>query len=156
MEVNGLRLPAALAQIVHKGQGVWTTWIMKEPVDAYGDHFDRDRLEILGYDPMVEETAALPDRFVYVSEEDARGEADNLGFIPYIQGYSDCSKIVVFGQDGSGWPFCLDYRENLQEPRVVFRDETHWRRLAQNFAAFMELIEPYDDDEFDRRMDLYG
>lgn len=49
----------------------------------------------------------------------------------------------------------LDYRENLEDPSVFFMPHycACWTRLAPNFAAFRELIIPYDADEFDRRED---
>src|SRR4051812_11455197 len=82
--------------------------------------------------------------------EDALHEAWNPGFIPYINDYS---KILCFGKSGSDHPICLDYRDNLKDPQIIAHAETHWRRVAPNFTDYKELIEPYDDDEYERRMD---
>jgi len=141
LEVNGLPLPAALAQIVRDARGEWTPWCFKEktePVNAYGDEFDAS-IETSSLERMIEETAALPHRFDLVDEEESNRQAEVPGFLPYI---GDYSQIVVFGSTGSGDPFCLDYRDNPQEPRVIFFQDGYWQRVAPNFAAFWELLEP--------------
>jgi hypothetical protein len=155
MEVNGLPLPAALVRIIRDGQGKFTYWMMKdhvikERVDAYGEYFDGTHLDIFDYDTIAEKTAKLPTRFVLPSEANYNYEAGSPGFLPLIR---DHSKIVVFGEPGSGEPFCLDYRDNPQEPKVIWFDSyAYWRRVAPNFVAFLELLEPYDQNEFERRI----
>ena len=66
-------------------------------------------------------------------------QAEVPGFLPYI---GDYSQIVVFGSTGSGDPFCLDYRDDPQEPKVIFFQDGYWQRVAPNFDAFWELLEP--------------
>jgi hypothetical protein len=63
------------------------------------------------------------------------------GALPYI---SDYSKILCFGQGRTDEPFCFDFRDNLQEPCVIFFDDCYanWRRVAPNFEAFIGLYRP--------------
>jgi len=153
--MNGLPLPAGLVQIIRDGQGEWAQWMMKEHimrdlVDAYGHHFDCPSIEIFNLDSMIEETAELSQRLHPYDELEPIGEAEIPGFIPDVK---DFSKIVMFGKTGSGEPFCLDYRDSLQEPTVIFCEDGYWQRVAPSFAAFMELFEPYEFCEYVRRKD---
>jgi SMI1/KNR4 family protein SUKH-1 len=138
MEVNGLPLPAGLVRVLHDTGGAWTPWAQKEPVNAYGDELYAS-VETSSLEDMIEETASLPERFEPYDELEPDDEIEIPDFIPDVK---DFSKIVVFGSTGSGEPFCLDYRDSLQEPKVIFRRDAYWRRVAPNFAAFWELLEP--------------
>ncbi len=149
MEVNGLPLPATLVLIVEEAQGRAIYWmfkevVMREQIDAYCASLD-----IFGYRTMEQETDDLPDRFGAMDEGDPGSESDSPGFIPYIHDYS---QVLAFGKVATGAPFCPDYRDNLAEPKVIFREATHWRRVAPTFDMFLGMIEPYDDTEFERRM----
>src|SRR5688500_1937802 len=113
MRVNRLQLPAALIEIILDAGGEITQWMLKEPdlrkqVTPYGEERDLGDFMILDSDRMVEETAKLPGRFITLSEEQyQRRDENEPGAIPNIHDYS---QIVVFGEDGTGAPFCLDYR----------------------------------------------
>src|SRR5690242_2298452 len=56
--------------------------------------------------------------------------AGRRGFLPFI---ADFSKIVHFGNTHPGAPYCLDYRENADEPNVIQWHLNYWRRFAPNF-----------------------
>src|SRR5262249_48296221 len=60
------------------------------------------------------------------------------GAIPDIL---DFSKIVCFGISGDGAPFCLDYRESPESPRVIWWDDVYWRVVAPDFESFLELFD---------------
>jgi hypothetical protein len=138
MEVNGLPLPAGLVQVLHDTGGDWTTWAQKAPVNAYGDELYAT-VETSSLERMIERTAALSKRFEPYDELEPEGEIEIPDFIPDVK---DFSKIVVFGNTGSGEPFCLDYRDDPQEPKVIFFRDGYWRRVAPTFGAFWELLEP--------------
>lgn len=159
MEVNGFRLPAALVQVLQDANAESTNWMQREPdpskqVNAYGDKFDLGDIMILSYDTMVRETDNLPERFPFMTEESYNSHrlAKAPSTLPFIDDYS---QIVVFGKVGSGEPYCLDYRENPQDPSVFHLPNygSVWTRVAPNFAAFRELIIPYEDDEWNRRIE---
>jgi hypothetical protein len=76
--------------------------------------------------------------------------ADWPGAIPYIR---DFSQIVQFGRSGSGEAFCFDFRDNRQEPSVIFWDDCYWRRVASDFEIFIDLFKPYDSEEFLQTLD---
>lgn len=65
-------------------------------------------------------------------------EADAPGYIPDIV---DFSKIVCFGISGDGAPFCFDFRDNESNPSVIWWDDVYWRRVAPDFASFLELFD---------------
>lgn len=139
MTVNGLPLPAGLIKVLHDTGGEWGQWEFKQSTNAYGDPFDAD-FEMSSLDRIIEETTELPGWL----EPYAYDETEPLDTIPipgFIPDVKDYSKIVWFGKTGSGEPFCLDYRESLQQPKVIFRQDGYWRRAAPDFDTFWALLE---------------
>lgn len=57
-----------------------------------------------------------------------------------IEDIKDFDQILWFAIAGDGSPFCLDYRDNPQEPSVIWWDDTCWRRLAPSFRDFCVLF----------------
>ena len=59
-------------------------------------------------------------------------------FIPDIV---DFSKIVCFGMSADGAPFCFDFRDNLEQPSVIWWADAYWRRVAPDFDSFVALLD---------------
>jgi hypothetical protein len=144
MIVNGLQLPTTFVQAVRQGRtDIW--WMLKEGVDAYGSHFDMDALELFGdAETIKRKTAQLAQDFLPENDADDLF-ADWPGFIPWIL---DFSRVVCFGHMHEQDPVCFDFRDDPQEPSIIFWDEPYWRRLAPDFEAFMALFEPFDIDKW--------
>lgn len=139
MQINGLQIPDRFMRCVNKGEfarevGSWGLRI----TDAYGNHFESEVGEIYGkLETISRATSDLSKDFVedgcYGAESDYK---DKPGFIPDIV---DFSKIVCFGTSSDGSPFCFDFRK-CSEPSVIWWDDTYWRRVAPDFASFIQLI----------------
>lgn len=56
---------------------------------------------------------------------------------------ADFSKILEFGIDGSGCPFCMDFNESKHTLRIIFWDdgELRWRIIADSLEDFFNLFE---------------
>jgi hypothetical protein len=141
MEVRGLPLPTALVQAVQDGR---TKWMFQARVNAHGDELDCLEIELLDFETMREDT---PDTWTWFTPGTAMEyeSSDETSWLPYIH---ELSQLVVFGQAGNRLIFCLDYREDRHEPRVICWNWSYWRRVAPNFAAFMDLLEPYEREKF--------
>jgi SMI1/KNR4 family protein SUKH-1 len=154
MEVNGLKLPDAfvkLCKAIASGeQPVYpprqydqetSVWMLKEEVDAYGNHFGMDGLDLFcDVETIASETTQLAQVFPPENSADDLF-ADSPGFIPWIL---DFSRIVWIGYMGERDPICLNYHDDPKEPSIIYFEDTHWRRVAPNFRSFMDLFEPFD------------
>ena len=163
MTVNGLKLPDAFVALIDQpeppirwlAKGDPEAWIYKGgegglywvPTSDADSEDGLASLQLFGSLAEVqEETDRLPVTFhiaEYTPEEIAKVDARSahrLGFLPFI---TDFSKIVHFGDDGTGAPNCFDYRENADEPGIIHWNDAYWRRFAPNFDAFISL---FDDD----------
>ena len=145
MVVNGLTLPTAYERLIGQGDRSHH-WTLKENQDAYGHYLGLSDLELFtDMDRITRETEWLPGSFkidrLSPGEVEQRNveDAGEPGFIPFI---TDFSRIVQFGRNGEGDPCCFDFRENSQEPSVIFFDEYYWRRIAPDFKAFIGLYRP--------------
>jgi hypothetical protein len=151
MTVNNLRLPDTLVQLLNEGQ---TEWMSKGNVDAYGNEFTVSRPHLFRSLETIEaETAKLSQRFGPRYEEHVRAAGEWSwwpGFIPYIEEFS---KIVALASVDTGDIFVLDYRENPQNPSVLFWHDIVWRRVAPTFDAFIDLYEPFDVGKWAERDD---
>ena len=141
MEINGLKLPVSFVEAIHNGnlRRKIGSWLLREEVDAYGNKLESELGEIYeSEDALIQETNLLPKHFApeyFVEPSEWQNEP---GFIPDI---IDFSKIVCFGMSGDGAPFCFDYRENLEEPSVIWWADAYWRRVAPDFDSFVALFD---------------
>jgi hypothetical protein len=146
MVVNGLTLPATFEQVISQVD-VTRHWELKEYEDAYGDYWMTDFELWTDLETMHQWTNWLPnwlkiDRLTQEETDKRDAEAARCtGFIPFI---TDFAQIVQFGRNGSGDPFCFDFREDPQEPSIIFWDEYYWRLVAPNFETFITLFKPVD------------
>jgi SMI1/KNR4 family protein SUKH-1 len=136
---NGLPLPASLVLLLRDG----VLWLkLKANVDAYGDPFEGD-WRPLSDDEITRDSTHLQEYWGGMTQEDIQRsteeEQDSPGFLTYITNFS---KIVRFGETITGEPYCLDYRESPQEPRVIHWDDgdCYWRQVAPNFDSFIRLF----------------
>lgn len=145
MMVNGLQLPASFVQLasaIRRGE-LPDNWMLKHDVDAYSNDWQADLEIYYDIERIAANTAELSGWFQPGYEAEVAGGhcVNEPGFIPYIW---DFSKIVNFGRQGSDEPFCFDYRDDLQQPSVIYWTDACWRRVAPNFEAFMDLFEPFE------------
>jgi hypothetical protein len=148
MVVNGLKLPESFVQLIRSG-GLPNVWVLKMEVDAYGNEFQSELRLLRAVQPMEQGAEALPVLFeLQVSatpEERQQMDADSAnepGFIPYL---FDFSEVVWFGDGHEDSPFCFDFRDDPQEPSIIYWDDVYWRRVAPNFMAFIDLYTPDDE-----------
>lgn len=144
MLVNGFRLPSAFVDAVSRTDA-GAPLMLREEVDAYGNQFGMTALELLS-DPtaITEETARLSEDFRSENNADYLF-ADSDGLVPWIE---DFSKIVCFGHMGERDPVCFDFRNDPEDPSVIYWADAYWRRLAPSFQAFLDLFEPFDIDRW--------
>ncbi|MBW3635568.1 MAG: SMI1/KNR4 family protein [Armatimonadetes bacterium] len=143
MEINGLTLPASFVRAIEQGDlsertKHWRLQNLREELDAYGNPLETELGAV--YEDIAslqKETASLSKDFPLHPDDWDEMNRDQPGFIPYIK---DFSKVVCFGMDGGGAPFCFDFRENQEEPSVIWWADAYWRRIAPNFQAFIGLF----------------
>ena len=73
--------------------------------------------------------------------EDQSIETCDDWVIPYI---ADFSQVVCFGFGSEGDPYCFDYREDRDQPSIIYWADAYWRRVAPDFETLLTLIEPVD------------
>jgi SMI1/KNR4 family protein SUKH-1 len=150
MVVNGLKLPDSFVEFRHRDNGRFD-WTLKGDVDAYGRPCGLVFFPYRTPEEIEWETSTLAEYFSPVwspeyspADEErrrARCEAELPGFLPDI---TDFSKIVWFGRTPTGCPVCFDFRENLQEPSIIYCPDMYslWRRVAPDFETLVALLEP--------------
>jgi hypothetical protein len=144
MTVNGLKLPDSFVTLIDRPQPL-DYWVLKGDVDAYGHKFLQDLILLDSLAKIEEETIRLPISFHiadYTPEEIAEANAEDArlpGWIPFI---TDFSKVVYFGRTPSGEAYCFDFRDNRDEPSIIYWDDGHWVRVAPDFDTLMSLFEP--------------
>jgi hypothetical protein len=141
MEINELKLPVTFVQDIHEGkfQRVIGSWQLKENVNAFGNHLETE-LGGVYKDPksITQETKLLPKHFAPELFVEPSEWQNQPGFIPDIL---DFSKIVCFGMSGDGAPFCFDFREDENNPSVIWWDDAWWVRIAPNYESFIGLFD---------------
>jgi hypothetical protein len=144
MFINGLKLPAKFIEALISGllkreRGVWN---LKENKDSYGNFLESELGDVFSSEEeFSKEFVKLPIGFEhteYYGVDLANENKDSPGYIPDI---TDFSKIVCFAYSGDGSPFCFDYRENINEPSVIWWDDVYWRRISPNWESFISLFD---------------
>jgi hypothetical protein len=142
MTINGLRLPDALIAAMQSGilQRDHGSWQMRSKRDAFGNPLETELGELYDTRERIEkETAELPigfeaDSYYGESLPEMSGPGTILDIL-------DFSKIVCFGISGDGAPFCLDFRELPDHPRIIWWNDVYWRVLAPDFESFLALFD---------------
>ena len=141
MEINGLYLPPLFVDAISAGRlkrevGIWD---LIRNIDAYGNPLETDLGEVFDtFERIKKETDELPKGFEadgYYGEPSPDLEGPGA-----ISDILDFSKIVCFAISGDGSPFCFDYREDIDEPSVIWWDDVYWRQVAPNFESFLSLF----------------
>jgi hypothetical protein len=155
MALNELQFPSSFVEFHRKHR--YSSWDLKEEVDAYGNPLETDFMPLGTVEQMDQATAELaqycrpPDQYREgMSPEDLRMVREQMARDPsFLFDITDFSKIVQFGKSAGGAPFCFDFRENAQEPSVILHDDSHgrWRRIAPNFNTFISLFDLWQEEE---------
>ena len=87
---------------------------------------------------ITRETNNLSEGFPPYALDEPNEWENKPGYISYI---TDFSKIVCFGMSGDGADFCFDYREDANNPNVIWWDDVYWRRIAPNYDSFIVLFD---------------
>ena len=141
MTTNGLLLPASFVEAVEVGflKREVGSWQLRVNRDAFGHELETELGEV--YDTLEEineETARLPTGF---EPNDYYGESlQQMAGPCAIPDIVDFSKVVCFGISGDGSPFCFDYRESSERPRVIWWDDVYWRVIAPDFENFLAMF----------------
>lgn len=142
--VSDFHIPELLSGMLNKGRlhRQKGSWALRSNADYYGHFLETELGEVHSTaESLLKATLSLPVNFPPDYAEGPDEFAGEPGHIPYI---CDFSSLVEFGTSGDGAPFCLDYRENPQEPSVIWWDDAYWRRLAPTFADFITLFDLSD------------
>ena len=144
MEINGLNLPATFVKDLQSGRLLRESgcWDLIENKSAYGKPLETELCDIFAdLDRMQKATNDLEKHFSDMKEEDIDDPVKTYdalyGAIPYIW---DFSKVICFAEAGDGSPFCFDFRENEQEPKVIWWADDFWQRVAPNYETFIRLF----------------
>ena len=142
MKINGLKLPDLFVQDAREGkfQREFGSWQLKENVDAFGNHLEADIGQVyIEADLIIRETKNLPK---YFAPDGFYGEPDEdcekkPGFIPDI---IDFSKIICFAISGDGSCFCFDFRDDKDNPSIIWWDDIYWRQISPDYETFVILF----------------
>jgi hypothetical protein len=142
MEINGLKLPASFVQDIQerKFQREFGVWELKQDFDAYGNKLETEIGDVYdNSESLVRETNSISKYFPPDAICDEHNEWENEpGFIPDI---NDFSQVVEFAVGGDGSPFCFDYRDDTNNPSIIWWADAYWRRIAPNYKTFIELFD---------------
>lgn len=141
MEINCLKLPPLFVQAILSGQlkRAAGSWQLKTPLDFYGNRLETEIGNVFDDEKTIFiETERLLEHFVVDGCYGDDSYEQEPGFIPDV---TDFSRVVHFGVSGDGSPFCFDFRENEEEPSVIWWDDVYWRKLAPSFQAFLDLFQ---------------
>lgn len=142
MTINGLIIPDALVAALERRlfRRSFGGWRVRSDQDAFGNFWEGDIGEVYETQQQIEkQTAKLPKDFqpdAYYGE--SLPEVAGPAAIPDIL---DFSKIICFAMGGEAEPFCLDYRDSPDRPRVIYWDDTYWRVVAPDFESFLALFD---------------
>jgi hypothetical protein len=150
MLLNGFKLPDSFVALIDRPQPElsWALIGMEEAVEEGEPFGDPVIVELYKRGLIEEETSQLPKTFRMGGSLPEEIEAlddenrDEPGFIPTL---TDFSQTVCFGRTPSGELFCFDYRENRDEPSVIYWNDSYWQWLAPNFDTFISRYQSLFD-----------
>lgn len=133
-----LKIPENYSKLLKKYEGL--DGKLKQEQDQFGyelfteTHIFYNSDEILRYSRELPKDFPAEEAKEYVDYQ--KQNAYNLGYI------TNFSQILVFGVDGSNCPFCMDFSENKEIPRVIYWDngELTWRVIANSLEDFFNLF----------------
>jgi hypothetical protein len=144
MEINGLKLPPAFVHDLRGGRlsSGNGSWELHHNENAYGEPLETELAHVFDSAARIQkETDEMPANYTSINVEDVEGYTETCGVqpgeIPYIW---DFSQIVCFAVAGDGAPFCFDYREDPEEPRVIWWADAYWQRIAPDYSSFIQLF----------------
>ncbi|MFK3817139.1 SMI1/KNR4 family protein [Pseudomonas sp. NPDC089407] len=110
---------------------------LKEDKDAFGNPLETELSRIYTDKEIInKKTNSLKDDFP--SSKDYGISSETPPYPGAINDIVDFENILCFGTSGDGSPFCFDFRQD--PPSVIWWDDDHWRKLANNFKDFIELF----------------
>lgn len=144
MEINGFKLPLAFVQDLENQNFLreYGSWQLRSNANAYGEPLETELGCVFETETQIQqETNALPGGYINIPrneiEEYTRMFGRAPGEIPYIW---DFSHIICFAIAADGAPFCFDYKENAQEPSVIWWADAYWQRIAPSYKSFVGLF----------------
>lgn len=143
MEIKGLKLPSLFLQDIDEidRRSIRHVKLFSD-TDAFGFNLDVDLIELHNRERIIRETNNLPKGFEpngYYGEPNETDYRQNYpGFILDI---TDFSEIICFGDGGDASPFCFDYRNDSDNPSVIWWNDDHWRRIAPDYESFRTLLD---------------
>jgi hypothetical protein len=141
MEINGLELPSTFVHAIREGslRRRYGSWPLKREQDAYGNRLETELSNVYESEEQIKKkTAALTEHYKADGSYGGRSEWNSEpGVIPDI---TDFTKIICFGMSGDGADFCFDFREDADNPSVIWWADVYWRRVAPDFESFIALF----------------
>jgi hypothetical protein len=141
MNIRGLTVPPLLVAMIDEGSFVRErgSWQLSKDIDAYGNFWESELGHVHASAAEIETASALlPQGFPSEEAEEIDDWVSMPGHIPYIVSFES---ILEFATSGDGAPFCLDYRDDILEPTVIWWDDVYWRRVAPTFSEFIGLFD---------------
>jgi hypothetical protein len=108
-------------------------------VDSFGNFLETE-LSVVFFDAgeIIRETESLAGNFVPDGYYGSDLNMEMPGAIPDIVSFE---KIVCFGMAGDGAPFCFDFRNDKNNPCVIWWDDNYWRKISNSFDEFISLFQ---------------
>ena len=124
------------SKVLQRGVG---SWQLKSEFDSFGNSLETELGEFFSTEKeILDASEKLSSDFTVNGDYGETDECEYPGEIPDIVDFTD---IVCFGISGDGAPFCLDFRDSLMEPSVIWWDDAYWRKVSPNFKGFLALLE---------------
>lgn len=140
--VNELQLPAAFVDAVgsrrlRRSKG---SWQLREFCDSYGNPLEAELGQVYETAGAIKTaTDSLASQF---QASDYYGNSlKELAGPGAVTDILDFSLVLCFGIASGGEPFCLDYREDIATPSVVWWDDVYWRKISPDFDGFISLFD---------------
>lgn len=137
--MSQLKIPKNYAKLLKKYE--YLDGKLKQEQDQFGYELLTEPHIFYNSDEILKYSRELPKDF---PAEEAEEYADYQKQNAYDLGYiTNFSQILLFGVDGSDCPFCMDFSENKEMPRVIYWDdgELTWRVIANSLENFFDLFE---------------
>ena len=133
------RIPENYAKLLKRYEGL--NGKLKQEQDQFGYELFTETHIFYNSDEIRKYSHELPKDFpVEAAKEYADCQKRNKHDLGYITNFS---QILIFGVDSSDCPFCMDFSENKEIPRVIYWDdgELTWRIIADSLENFFDLFE---------------
>ena len=141
MEISGRTLPREFVD--HLQTGIFNICVgsihLKNQVDHNGNLLETEIDQAFNtVDQIEEETNKLSKNFQL---DGCYGESPVYSELPgHIDDITNSTEIVCFAMSSDGSLFCFDFREQKNDPSVIWRDDCYWRVIAPNYGVFIKLF----------------